>query len=129
MFNMFKGLDERSNKMIVMIAVVVVMAILAAYVYSRKREMFEDANKPKVEYFYMTGCPWCDKFSPEWDKFVTAATAAGIDTQKYEASEAPEKVSKYGITGFPSIFITKNGTPTEYKGDRTSEALLQAVKA
>lgn len=125
---MFK-LDARSNKMIVMIVAVVAMAILSAYVYSRNREMFEDADKPKVEYFYMNGCPWCDKFMPEWEKFTASASSSGINAEKFEASEAADKVDKYNIKGFPSIIITKNGSSTEYKGDRTANALTQAVQS
>jgi thiol-disulfide isomerase/thioredoxin len=130
MYNIFKKLDARSNKMIVVIILIIVVAIVGAYVYSRNREMFEDANQPLVEYFYMNGCPWCEKFDPEWTKFTEVAKTNGINTKKYEASEASDKLAQYGITGFPSIMITKSGgKPTEYKGDRTSDALVQAVQS
>lgn len=129
MFKVLKNLDDRSTKMMIAILVVIAMAVVAAYVFSRNREMFEDADKPKVEYYYMNGCPWCDKFMPEWEKFEALAAASGVEAAKVEASEAPDKVDQYGIKGFPSVIVTRNGSSAEYKGERTADALMQSVKS
>jgi protein-disulfide isomerase-like protein with CxxC motif len=36
-------------------------------------------------------------------------------------------VEKYGIDGFPTILIFKNGTPEPYEGKRSAEDFLNAL--
>jgi thiol-disulfide isomerase/thioredoxin len=80
-----------------------------------------------VEYYYMNGCPWCEKFMPEWDNYQQQASAKGISCKKIEASDAGDDLSKYNIQGFPTVMIIRDGLATEYKGERTAAALMQAT--
>lgn len=116
----------------VLVALIVILLLLIGIYFlmgGRLIEKFTGADKTKVVYYYLPGCGWCQKFMPEWDKFVKLAKENGIDTEKVNAEENAEEVSKKGITAFPTVHIVKGGKPTEYNGDRTSDALLAAAKS
>lgn len=106
--------------------VIVVVALFAAWLYGRNYELF--SSPVTVEYFYMNGCPWCEKFMPEWNKFQESAAASGVQTKKTEASEDPAAVERFNIQGFPTVMVTKDGKSTEYNGERTADALMSFVK-
>ena len=89
------------------------------------REGVDGGNK-KVIYFHMEGCPHCDKFNPEWDKF---AAEAKIKTQKVESKEMSPEHKKLGVQGFPSVIMVKDGKKVaEHKGERTKAGLDEFVK-
>ena len=91
-------------------------------------EKFTGEDKPTITYYFLPGCGWCQKFMPEWEKFAQLAKKEGFETAKVNAQENPEEVSKKGITAFPTVEVVKNGTATEYNGERTAEDLLNFVK-
>lgn len=114
----------------VTLAILAGTAIWAFVVLPRRlREAFENASV-KVTYYFLTGCPWCKKFAPEWAAFKDAATKEKlmVVTEDVDAEKDGDKVPK-DIKGFPTIRITDaKGETTTYEGDRTSAALLAAVK-
>jgi thiol-disulfide isomerase/thioredoxin len=114
------------NKIVIAVIVVGLIALLS-WMNSRRLDFF--GTQTKVEYFYMEGCPWCEKFMPEWEKFQEKAATLGVEAKKTEASEDPEKIKQYNIHGFPTVIITKNGKAEEFTGDRTMESLMKAVTA
>lgn len=116
----------------VLIALVAVLLILVG-VYmlmgGKLIEKFTGADKTKVVYYFLPGCGWCQKFMPEWEKFEKLAKDAGIDTEKVNAQENAEEVSKKGITAFPTIHVVKAGKPVEYEGERTADELMKFAKS
>ena len=85
-------------------------------------ENFENDGKKKVVYFYMNGCPHCDSFSPIWDEFKKTSPLA---THKIESADAGTMMSKYKISGFPTILLLdeNNNKLKELEGPRTLAGL------
>ena len=82
-------------------------------------ENFENANK--VVYFYMNGCPHCVSFSETWYNFVASNK---IRTEKIESADAEAMMSKYNISGFPTILLLdENDNKLKELQDRTIEGL------
>ena len=118
-------LTKFQKKLAIAVSVLIVVALIGAFIYNRSVELF--SSPVVVEYYYMNGCPWCDKFMPEWEKYQAQASAAGIDCKKIEAGDAGDNLSKYNIHGFPTVIIIRDGKATEYSGERTAAALMQAT--
>ena len=59
----------------------------------------------------MTGCGYCKKFTPEWEKFVQGYTGK-LKLKKLERAEAGDDLlQKYQIRGFPTVLLLdENGT-------------------
>ena len=89
---------------------------------------YENFSNPKTStYYYMNNCGYCDKFTPEWDKFV-AGYSGPVVLQKKERQEAGEELNKYNVEGFPTVILCdENGDHKEFNGDRTSEGLNQFI--
>jgi hypothetical protein len=85
---------------------------------------YENFSNPKTcTYYYMNNCGYCDKFNPEWDKFV-AGYSGPVVLQKKERQEAGDELNNYNIEGFPTVILTdENGEHKEFNGDRTSDGL------
>ena len=60
---------------------------------------------------------------PEWDKFMKSNNNQGVKVNKIEKDENPGLMDKMGVSGFPTILLTKNGSVVKpYEGERTAEA-------
>lgn len=83
-------------------------------------------------YFYMPGCPYCEKFHPEWDRFVAMAKKEGIPVTltKLDGTkkESAEKVARFGVQGFPTLVLDKDGKAMTYDGRRSADDLLAWTK-
>lgn len=115
--------------LVALIAVLLLLVGLYFLMGGKLIEKFTGEDKPKVVYYFLPGCGWCQKFMPEWEKFTKLAKTEGMETQKVNAQENAEEVTKKGITAFPTIHVVKDGKPTEYNGDRTAEDLLKFAKS
>lgn len=90
-----------------------------------------------VVYLYMDGCMWCDKFSPEWERFLKtqgdALSAAGITCAKIDGHADDKRVRGMDVKGYPTIVIIPAGAmPTDAivfsGGSRSAETITQFVK-
>lgn len=118
---------SKNNALLIVAAVLV--AVLVGFAVRQmfliKREGFED--QVTVTFYKMAGCPHCIDFEPEWTKFKSLALTAGIVPVEKDSKD-PSKPDS--IRSFPTITIQKgSGAYTEYKGDRTADALVLACKA
>lgn len=112
-----------------LVAVLLVLVAVYWLMGGKLIEKFTGENDTTVKYYYLPGCGWCQKFMPEWAKFEKLAKEEGFQTEKVNAQENAEEVSKKGITAFPTVHIVKGGKATEYNGERTAEDLLKATKS
>lgn len=98
------------------------------FVFMKRQEGFE--SKAVLSYFYLPGCGWCQKFNPEWEKFVEMVKKENIavETRKVNAEEAKEEVMKEKIEGFPHVHIVKDGKRKDFEFNRTAEDLMKFVK-
>jgi Thioredoxin len=120
-------------------AVMVLALIYLIWRDWRKREGFAtgDAAQVTVTYYYMKGCPWCNKFSGEnqsggeWQAFkeLVQKQKLPVVTQAVDGEQHSDQVTSKGIHGFPTLVITDaKGADTIYDGERTAPAILAAVK-
>jgi len=117
----------RMPKYTPLVAAVAVAAVIFAFMlaaYMRKKYIEKFSSNTTVTFFYMNGCPHCVDFEPEWDIFV-ANPPPGVSTEKHEAKE--DITQKKGISGFPTIIITKDGKDITYPGARKAEALTKYI--
>lgn len=74
---------------------------------------------------YMPNCGWCKKLKPDYQKL--ARDLAGDNAVVVAQINGPENrtfTSKYGVNGYPSIMLFKNGQKlADYKGARTVDAM------
>ena len=111
------------DSILYIIALLIIFYFFYKYVLTNLNvENFENDGKKKVVYFYMNGCPHCDSFSPIWDDFKQTSP---LPTHKIESADAGEMLSKYNISGFPTILLLdkNNNKLKELEGDRTLAGL------
>jgi thiol-disulfide isomerase/thioredoxin len=129
MMNLINTLKKRLSFKKPLDSILYILALLIIFYYFNKYvltnmnvENFENDGKKKVVYFYMNGCPHCDSFSPIWEEFKQISP---LTTHKIESADAGEMMSKYKISGFPTILLLdeNNNKLKELEGDRTIAGL------
>lgn len=90
-------------------------------------------NDKKLVLFYADWCGHCKKLKPTWDETAEEVNKNGNKMLKVncgkKSEEEEEIMKKYNIEGYPTILVFKNGKPTDYEGDRTSEAFKEELNA
>lgn len=112
--------------------IIVIAVVMYKYVVPRMREGFTTSQPVTVTFFFMPGCGHCEEVdkSGEWTTFAEAAPKNNIVAKKLDGT-VKENLGDYAnmVKGFPTFIIDKgNGKFMAYNGDRTSAALLAAVK-
>lgn len=99
-----------------------------------KKENFAEVKEPvKVYNFNTEWCGYSIRFQPEWKKFMTR-----VNTNKEIANsvaydvrcdkEENEKIcSDYQIEGFPTVIFEKGNNRKVYQGQRSADALIEAL--
>jgi thiol-disulfide isomerase/thioredoxin len=82
-------------------------------------------EKPNIIiYFFMIGCPHCERTKPIWDEFKSQQK--GFEFAEIESADVPdEKKNSLGISGFPHFIMIKNGKRKAVSG---SKSTLQELK-
>lgn len=142
-------------KWIIVTAFIVLVLLALALVYqscvrylirppaeaARRPETFASAasafSGDRVLYLYIDGCMWCDKFSPEWTKFVqqqgAALSAANVAYAKIDGHSDDSRIKDIDVKGYPAIvFIAaskSNSTFSSFEGgSRTAATVTKFVK-
>jgi len=78
--------------------------------------------------FYAPWCGHCKNLSPEYKK-AAAALKGVARVVAVDATQKPNEplAGKYGVQGFPTLKIFSQGKATDYQGQRTAQAIVQAV--
>ena len=80
-----------------------------------------------ITLYHAEWCGHCRKFKPVWDQLKEKLKGSGIKVAEYEDGQNKQQVENAGITGFPTIRITKNGQTTDYQGPRDLDSILKAL--
>lgn len=59
----------------------------------------------QIMFFFMNGCPHCDKIKPEWVEYKKSLGKDDPEPREFEVSMAPNICKEYGVTGFPSFVL------------------------
>jgi thioredoxin domain-containing protein 5 len=80
--------------------------------------------------FYAPWCGHCKRLAPTWDELAAAAKKDGsFKVGKVDCTVEKETASKFGVQGYPTIKLLKDGNVVEeYSGARTVEAFTNFVK-
>jgi len=121
------------------LVLVFILAVLFYFYSNYLKEGFEVESKDfesKIKtsdktlvLFYAEWCGHCEKFRPIWDEAEKEAESRGFKMLKVNVGDNKEHdkrvTEKYGVEGFPTILVFKNGSHKEYEGERTKESLLK----
>jgi len=72
------------------------------------------SEKPVLVDFYAEWCGPCKMMAPALDE-LAEEMADQVTIVKIDAEESPDAPTKYGIRGFPTMLIFKNGEVTASK--------------
>ncbi|KAL6634190.1 hypothetical protein ACP70R_026861 [Stipagrostis hirtigluma subsp. patula] len=80
--------------------------------------------------FYAPWCGHCKRLAPQLDEAapVLAGLATPIVIAKVNADKYKKLRSKYGVDGFPTLMFFDHGVPSEYRGSRKADALIENLK-
>jgi len=72
-----------------------------------------------IIYFFMIGCPYCEKTKPIWDEFKSQQK--GFEFAEIESADVPdEKKNSLGISGFPHFIMIKKGKRKAVSGSKST---------
>ena len=75
----------------------------------------QETKKPMIVFFYTDWCGYCQRFAPTFHKIVKSKEIKknfGIAYVNCEKSENQNLMQEYGIQGFPTVFVVKDGKKT-----------------
>jgi len=81
--------------------------------------------------FYAPWCGHCKRLAPAWEELATLqSTAQEFGVAKVDCTIEKDLGSKYGVRGFPTLKLFKDGQFVEdFKGPRNIEDIVQFVKS
>jgi thiol-disulfide isomerase/thioredoxin len=88
-------------------------------------------DNAKLKLFYADWCGHCKRFKPVFDgelKDVITNSKIPVQLETIDCDKNPDLVSKYNISGFPTLILEVNNKPIEYQGQRRSENIIAFIK-
>jgi len=90
----------------------------------------EIADKVVFVKFFAPWCGHCKSLAPIWEEIAVTLPDEGVDAviADVDCTTQEKLCANYKIQGFPTLKLFRLGQPIEYKGDRSSAALMNFVK-
>ncbi|KAJ0398962.1 hypothetical protein P43SY_008188 [Pythium insidiosum] len=78
--------------------------------------------------FYAPWCGHCKKLVPTYEQ-VADELKGVVNVAKVDATENPELGKRFGIRGYPTILLFRQGKMFKYSGPRTTEELTRFARS
>ena len=65
-----------------------------------------------------------NSLAPHYEEAATELKSKNIKLAKVDCTEQAELCGEYGVTGYPTLKVFRNGEPTDYSGPRKADGII-----
>jgi protein disulfide-isomerase-like protein len=85
-----------------------------------------DMGKPFLVNFFAPWCTHCKRLMPIWESL--RPSIQGYNIVKVDCVKYPNLCKRYGVQGYPTIKLFREGSVIDYSGNRTLEDFVRFLK-
>lgn len=78
--------------------------------------------------FYAPWCRHCKALEPEYEGAAKELVKVDIPLAKVDGPEEKELADEYGVSGYPTLLVFRNGRQFDFKGRRDLEGIVEYMK-
>lgn len=97
----------------------------------KRKEGFANPKIVTMRMFYADWCPHCQDAKPGFKQFMSnnnkVIKGYKLKTEMVDCDKHQQKAAKFGVEGFPTFILTKDGKNHVYQGARETNAYMKYV--
>ena len=110
------------------VCLLLAIGLFAAYSHIVK-DTYKSSTSKTVYWFYMTGCPHCDRMKGEWQRLKKMKSGVKFVEVNANDPSKQELIKYYNVKGYPHLVKVSGGRSSVYSGQRTAGAMKQWVSS